>query len=269
MHRRICMRYLTGTTLSSPIDTNPWLCSMASAPPADGGGGNNTDANSNTNTQSNQEGNNTGQEFKPESFWDDPAPSEPSVPAKGDSAADDSKGVGSPSDNGLGTAIQEQISKFQAPEVMTKEAIEAIGENGDYSKFNENMSKAMQGALEQSIGMSVKVVQAVAGELIKMMDTKIQSSLTTKDNYSQLKEAIPSAKDPAVAPMIESIYERALTLTKGDPTKAVTMTKQMLRAMAEGTSKDIDLNVAPVSPDSEGMTPTPKTNWLEALNLPS
>ncbi len=265
--RRI--RYLTNTMLANPFEEmNPRLCLMASAPPVPEGAGNNQPANNDPNPQGNQPANNTGQEFDPASFWEDPSPDETKAPSNGVSAAKESAGDGSPNqDQGLGGAIQEQVKNFQAPEIMTKDAIAKIGE-GDYSEFNQNMNKAMQGVMEQTIGMNVKIIQAVASQLMQHVETKIQSSFTSKDNYTALRDAIPSAKSPAVAPMVESIYDRALTMTKGDPTKAIAMTKQMLRAMAEGTGKDLDLNVAPSSPDSDGMVPTPKTNWLEALNLP-
>lgn len=232
-----------------------------------GGGGDNTGGNGGGQGGGGDSGsNNTGQEFDPRAFWDDPSPSPSPAPSNRDSAAGESGGGGSP---GIDQVIADQIKGFAAPEIFTSDAMKAIGESGDYSKINENLTTAMQQTMERSVQMQVQLLQQVVPAILSKVQSMVESSHTGKESLAALREAIPSAKNPTVAPMIEGIYERALVIAKGDKTKAITMTKGMLAHMTKTSAGDLDLTVAATSGDSEiPQGAGGKTNWLEDLMVP-
>lgn len=250
---------------SSAVLSNPYLCSMASAPPNDGGDGNNGGDTGGGGGSGNQSENNGGHEFDPASFWVDPEPETPSPPAGRESAGTES-GSGSPAPDSLAGTIQQQVAGFKAGDIFTNEAMEEVG-RGNYETLHKNLDTAFQKSMEQNMLANVQVIKAVATQMMSRVEQMIQQHSTTKDNYSALRNAIPSANDPKVAPIIEGIYDRALTLSKNDSSKAIQMTKQMLKTMLNESSRDVDLNVAPISGDSGGERPKP-INWLEALNQP-
>ena len=227
---------------------------------------NNTGGEQGGNKNNESNNNNTGQEFDPSSFWQEPA-EESSAPKKTveGQEGNQAKPGNEDSSNQLGTKLSQQIQGFAAKEVFTAEVVEGINE-GDFSKFDANLSKAMQSSMEQNLQMTVQVMQQFGTKMMEAIEAKINSSFTSKENYDELHTQIPSAKNPAVAPIVKSIYDRALVLAKGDKTKAVTMTKNMLNSMASETGKDAGLHVAPVGSESNFGGSGPKTNWLEELN---
>lgn len=223
--------------------------------------------------------NNSGQEFDPTTFWDGPVP-DPAKPAGAGPSAGTESGTGQPpappaqtgtgnQGTDIGTVIENAVKGFSPPDVMTADAIKAVGE-GDYTKFNEGVKGAIQASMNQTMDMTIKVITAFGQKMIEQMDQRIQGSHSQREDLSALHEAIPSAKDPVVAPMIMPIYNRALKLNGGDRTKAANMTKQMLAHMAKGTGGDVGLHVAPSSADSDVPPPgfVSNTNWLEELNIP-
>lgn len=264
-------RALLSSTILGLVDPNEnqFLCSMASAPPGMEGGNNGGGNSSEPPAQGNQN-NNGGQDFQPESFWDDPVVEAPSPPSSGNSAGNDSPATGSPPNqqqNGLGNQLQSHLAEFKFGEPMDKEAIESIGA-GDYGKFNENFNKALRGAVEESVKMNVQVLGAAMEQMQKKFQTMLESHSQNKDNYSALYEAIPSSKNPKVAPIIQGIYDRALTMAKGNVPNAINMTKHMMSAMSKETSADTGLNVAPTGADSESGFKPSTVDWLEELNQP-
>jgi len=230
-------------------------------------GGNNGGENPNSGGNGDSPQNNTGQDFNPRAFWDDPA-EEPAPNGNQPNGNGNQPGNQSqPGQNGgddLGTAISNRVKQFAPPAVMTKEAIEAIGE-GNYDKFNEGLTNAIRGSMEQSIGLIVNLMGKFGEHMEGKFQSMLESSHQNRDSKSFLREQVPASKNPELQPIIDSLYDRALKLSKGNREQAVSMTKRMMRAMAEGTASDLNLHVAPVGSDSDP-APTSKTNWLEALN---
>lgn len=242
-----------------------------------GGGSNNTGETQQQSGTGNQGDNNSGQEFDPKTFWDGPVPAAPASGGSGPSAGNESGTGQPPADRNqqsqqqptdLGTVIENSVKEFKAPEVMTSEAIKGIGD-GDYTKFNEGLQGAIQGSMNHTLGMTVKIITAFGQKMIEQMDQRIQGSHSDREDLTALHEAIPASKDPTVMPSVKPIYDRALKLSNGDRTKAANMTKSMLAYMTKGIAGDVGLDVAPFSTDSDvppGAGAGP--NWIEELMTP-
>ncbi len=236
------------------------------APEGEGGGtgesgGNNGAENTGGGATGESQQNNTGQEFKPTAFWDDPAP-ETTPPANQQQQQQQQNNGGG--DN-LGTAIENRVKQFTAPPVMTAEAMEAIG-TGDYTKFDQNVNQAIQHSMKENLNLVVQLMSKFGEHLESKFGDKINQSFEGRDSKAFLREQIPASKNEGIQPIIDSLYDRALMVSKGDKNKAVEMTKRMMRAMSEDTASDLNLHVAPVGSESDP-APAKKTNWLETLNM--
>lgn len=233
----------------------------------EGGGGNNGGENQGGGQNGGQSQNNGGQDFKPTSFWEDPAEEAPKSQNQRGNQQQQNGNQNQNQGDDLGTAIANKVKGFTAPPVMTKEAMEGVAA-GDYSKFEEGINTAIRGSMQETIGTLVGLMSKFGDHIEEKFGKLIESSHTNRDNRSFLREQIPASKNEAVQPIIDSLYDRALSLTKGDKAAAVTMTKGMMKAMAEQSAPDLNLRVAPVGSDSDREPPA-KVNWLEALNSPT
>jgi len=240
-----------------------------------GGGGGGNDQGGGGNQGENQGGgggggnqqNNTGQDFKPTSFWEDPAEEAPKTPNQQGNQQQQQGNQNQNQGDDLGTAIANKVKTFTAPPVMTKEAMEGVAA-GDYSKFEEGINTAIRGSMQETMGTVVNLLSKFGDHIEEKFGKLIESSHTNRDNRAFLREQIPASKNEGVQPIIDSLYDRALSLTKGDKTAAITMTKGMMKAMAEHSAPDLNLRIAPVGSDSDREPPA-KVNWLEALNSPT
>lgn len=248
-------------------------------PDADGhgnGGGDSNNQQGNTGNSQNGNGsqNNTGQEFDPASFWVDPGDSNSGAPNSGSSASSDSGSSGSQGNQqqnqnqgDQGNAFDARISALKAPPVFTDAATKGFNEGND-EELNKNLDTLYQSAVRESTNVAVDLMKAIVPKLMERMQAMIGESHTKKEDYSELHAAIPSSKNPVLEPIVKPIYERALALAKGDRTKAIGMTKQMLKSLTGESAKDLDLSVAPAGSDSNGPAPA-ATNWMEELMGPS
>lgn len=254
-----------GTSLST---RNARRIGFMKAPEGEGGdtgagGGNNGGENSNSGGTGESPQNNSGQEFKPSTFWDDPEPENKGSGNQQQQQQPQNQNGGD--QNNLGTAIENRVKQFAAPAVMTPETMEAIG-NGDYSKFEQGLNGAIQKSMSENLNLVVQLMSKFGEHLESKFGSMINSSFEGRDTKTFLREQIPASKNESIQPIIDSLYDRALVVSKGDKNRAVEMTKRMMRAMAEDSASDLNLHVAPVGSDSDP-APAKKTNWLEALNM--
>lgn len=225
---------------------------------------NNAGGDPTANTNNNSTDNNTGQAFDAAAFWEQPKETPDN---NGNQPSNDQSNQSGNQDSSqqLGTQLLQRIQGFSAKEVFTDEVVEGIN-NGDFNKFDQNLSKVMQQSMQQNVEMTVQLMQVFGERMMSAVEERMNSSFTSRENYAELETQIPSAKNPGVAPIVKSIYDRALALTKGDRTKAITMTKNMINNMALATGSDTGLHVAPVGSESNFGNSGPKVNWLEELN---
>jgi hypothetical protein len=221
-------------------------------------GGNNGGENSGISTNGESDNNNNGQADPLAAFWNDPEPKPNQQNANGNGDGNQNQQPKNP----VAQAIQTQLSGFKVSDVMTPDIMAKLGE-GDMAGFNESINGAVRGAVEKSVGMSIQVMQAFGESIFAKVESMIESSQNSTKNNDFLEQSFPSAKNPTIRPVIQSLYDRALTVASGDREKAISLTKQMMKTMAGETAGDIGLNIAPIGPDSEPARP--KVNWLENL----
>lgn len=204
---------------------------------------------------------NSGENFDPSSFWDGPAPEAPAAPATESAGGAQSESGAQPN---LATTLAGQINGLTFGEpIFNAEVADQINQ-GDFSGVQKRFESAMQTAVRQSLSMNVQVLQPFAEQILAQVREEFGSTLNTRDNQETLTRDFPAAKNPQVAPIIQGVFDQALTRSKGDRTAAVKMTKQMLSFMAQSTAGDLGLSVAPQSADDR--RPATATNWLDELS---
>lgn len=204
--------------------------------------GNSTDSSGNADST----GNNAGQDDALSSFWSDP---QPEAPASADSTSTDV-----PEGQTLGQSLLASIDAFAPPPAFTDALAEEIGQ-GNFEGVNNAIAGAHKAALRQSLTMQAQMLQPVVASVLSRVQDMIDSRLGNRDNQETLLEAFPSAADPKVRPMIQSVFEQSLKHTKGDRTKAVAMTKDMLKVFGKTASQDLGLEIPPSDRDGHGNGP--------------
>ena len=227
-----------------------------------GADGNNGGGDSNQQQQQSGNQNNNGQDTSIKGFWDDPsAKSDSSSNGNGGNSADGNGNDGG-SQKPLGERLKESIQGTKFESVMTDAILSEIAD-GKVDGFNAAIDKVGQNVLTQSLNMSMQVMQAFGEKMLSIMEEKMSSTLSNRDNSDFLTKEIPSAADPEMGPMIRNVFDQAMKLNKGDKQASIKQTKEMLAVFAKGTVKDLKLDIPPVDTESR-----PTTNWIEALMSP-
>lgn len=205
---------------------------------------------------------NTGPKFDPATFWTGSGDETGKVPAGESAAKPDSSSGTEPQPTpaqALGTALQQlQLGN----NVMTPEVIAELAE-GKPEKFHAGMAEFGRQAVAESIKLMIPVMRQLQEELTQSFEAKLNGTLTSRDNAADLLAAIPSAADPSVRPMVDSIFNRAMVVAKGDRKVAIDFTKQMLLIQSERLGTDIGL--PPRNPADGGALVPSSTNWLDEL----
>lgn len=259
-------KFLTGASHIAMTPIERQMGRIMRAPDHDSftGGDNTGGGGSNNSSDGGSEGNqnNNGQKFDPASFWNEPEAENNSSPQSGGSVDGGNQSSGTQQDQ-VGTALASQLGALNFGEgVLTQEAMEAAN-NGDLKPFHTNLNKFGQDVTKQALTMSVQVMQEFGQRLLQVVESKINGQLTSRDNTAELVKDFPAAANPKVAPVIQSIFDRALRLTKGNRGEAIAMTKEMMKAVATETSGDLNLSLAPTTPGDN--VQTPKTDWIAEL----
>lgn len=210
------------------------------------------------------ESNNTVPGFDPATFWqgskadDGTAPlGESAQPGKGSESGSQEEGT---LQEALTTRLESMT--FGDP-VFTAEVTEQIN-SGDFKGVQERIDAQLRTGVRQSLGLMVSILKPFAEQITNQMREEMQSTFTTRDDSSTLESMFPAAKNPAVRPMIESIYNQALKNTKGDRESAVKQTKEMLKFAAGVSAGDLGIDIAPHGSESSGR-PATAINWLDEL----
>jgi hypothetical protein len=177
--------------------------------------------------------NNNGQPADFSGFWKEPE------------APDTS---GSDSQNEEGVAVGRQLASMIEGAsfgngVFTKEILEQIAE-GNVEGVNTAIAKSNQEVIRQAIPVFGKLMEAVVSRQAREFDARIQQILQGDKQTAKLEEQFPEAKDPAVRPIVQRVYDQALSNNKGNIDKAISDTKGMLKAFGV----KVGLTQAPADP---------------------
>lgn len=213
-----------GRFMRAPDDLPP--------PPESGTGGNNPTGNSGEGGNVTPPADNTGAADDLSQFWgnqDDGTGNTESLTPEQEQQQQQA----------LGSELKTAIESFAPPApVFTKETAEQIAE-GNFEGINKIMSQAHQATIQQSLLLTSKLVGAVVKRMQADFDSRIQSNLGQRDSTQFLTEQFPLAKDPAFAPMVQRVWNQALSNAKGDKQQAIRLTRGMLEAFGEKTSPSV------------------------------
>jgi hypothetical protein len=210
--------------------------------------------------------NNTGTSFDPASFWNQPSPAPAPGPASQGSEPGTGAGGGQQPDANaaFGQQLNQQLQSLTFAPIMTPEITEALS-NGNLESFNTAITTQLRAATQNALQMSLSVMQRLSDQLLSEVDRRVGAREQNRDNSQALSTEIPLAKDPAMAPIVQSIFNQAMTLNKGDRVKAIAMTKDMLKSYHSSMQRtDSGLGIPPPNPGDVSQTTSP-TNWLETL----
>ncbi len=202
-------------------------------PPNDSGAsGDNKDGNSGDSNASGSAKDNSGQADGLEGFWKE--------------QADDGTGGSDSNEDGkaIGTELAQMISGAQFAPVFTKELADQIAD-GNLDGINKAMAESHQAAMKQSVGVFAKLLEAVTGRMQSDFDSRIQKALGGSKQNEALETHFPAAKDPAIRPIIQRVFDQSMTNTKGNVDEAVKQTNAMLKAFGTKTG----LTTPPGQPD--------------------
>lgn len=233
-------------------------------------GGNNSaddgDSNSDAPASDPSDSNNTGGRFDPAAFWTGPAPDANAAPsgesASGERQESGTQGEGERSD--FAGQLTERLNGLTFGDPIFNADIAGQINEGNFDGVQERFTDMGRQIVRESMALQVQILRPFAEQLIEQMRSEVGQTLTSRDDSESLVTLFPAAKNPVMAKTIEPIYAQALKNSKGDRTKAVAQTKEMLRFMAGESAADLNIDIAPRGQGDRG-GPTPNFNWLDEL----
>lgn len=233
-------------------------------------GGNNGGGNSDSGANNAGSQNNAGTGFDAASFWNEPAPAA-AASSPGNSTESGATGAGTQQSEGqrTGQEFAQRLTSLEFGAVFTPEIAQQIAQ-GDLGTANAAIQGQLRKAAEHSVVMSAQLMQRygenLKTEMVNQMRTMLNESFGNRDTEVALETNFPSAKDPAIRPVVQGIYQQALKLAKGDRVAAIASTKEMLKYMGKSAAPDLGLNNPPPSAgDSFGMTDSSRSLVEELL----
>lgn len=201
--------------------------------------------------------NNTGAppQFQADKFWDDPqeAP-QPSPQGNGGGG----EGPADPLAN-----IFKGLESATFKPFMTADVVNGMGEN-NFDTFNKGLDDFGRQLLTQSAQVQTQILQQVVPAILAHVQSLVNGTLEGKDSNAFLESNIAAAKDPATAPMVKSVFDRALQIHKGNRAEALKTTKLMLQTLGNNIAGDVDLTIPP----GAGNSPPANQDWFKELGIP-
>lgn len=181
-------------------------------------------------------GDNTGQQFDATSFWGDQSNPNGGEPNPNDGAPD------------VGKEVLGMIQNFKVNPIFDAEVAKQVSE-GNLEGVNKNFADAISATARQSVVLTAHILKAFEAS----MESRIQAALNSNNNRqsteSLLGETFQAYKEPAMKPVIRSIYDQALANSKGDGKAALEMTKSMLKIMGQTGQSDFGIKSAAPNPE--------------------
>jgi len=229
------------------------------------GGADNSGGNADGGASGAGESNNDGQNFDATTFWGNSDGGSSSDPS-GESAQNGGNDESGSSGGGLQQILTGRLESmtFGDP-VFTDEIAEQINA-GNFEGVEARIQAQMRNSVRNALSMMVSILKPFSEQLTQQMRGEMNSTFSSRDDSSALETLFPAAKNPAVRPMIQSIYTQALKNTRGNRDKAVAQTKEMLKFAADVSAEDLDISVNPRGAGDEGR-PQTATNWLDELTV--
>lgn len=101
-------------------------------------------------------------------------------------------------------------------------------EQGDFSPMNSRIVKAGRVAMQQTLLLSARMMQAQKEQMLQEIEAQLDERIGKFKQDSHFEEEIPFARDPAIRPIARGIFDMALKRANGDAKKAAEMTKQFM-----------------------------------------
>lgn len=201
------------------------------APDHPGGGdsattGDNTGGNAGESGNEDEGGDNASQETDLDQFWTDKPEEKPAGESEDETATQSQE---------LGQQLGGLIKGFKAPEVFTKEIADKIAD-GDLTGINEALNTHAQNIMQHQMVVTAKLLGGVIDRLSADFDSRIQRAFGNKDSEITLETHFPLAKEPAMRPMVQRVWDQALKNAKGNKEEAIRQTRGMLQAFGSKTS---------------------------------
>lgn len=236
-----------GTSAGASTDS-----SAASTTGTTGTTQNNGGGNSGTQAGSDQNQNNTGQSLDPVGFWSEPKP-EPATQGTGTGGGGSgTQGSGGDQTQGKtpGQEFTERLQGLRFDDVFNDAVADAIAK-GDLTDVNKNIGAVARESVRQSVIMSAQLMDRVSQSIIKRVETMIEGRFGQAEDQSSLEAAFPSARDPAMRPLIESVFSQAKKHHPNDRAKAIEVTRDMLKIVGQRGSKDLGFDSPPTDPGDD------------------
>lgn len=251
-HRGICFADGEGMEGQSGGGT-PAPSQAPASSGSEGGAGNNGQGNSGGNQNNAGTQNNTGPGFDPATFWNDP---------KGSNSTDGTNGQG-------GGQTPEQVSQEFANrlqgmtfgDIFTPKIAEEVA-NGNLTGVNAAIAEQLKSAAHQSVVLTAQLMQRNNDSLLAKVGQMIDQKFGGRDDADTLIQNFPSAKDPAVRPMVEAVFAQAMKLSGNNRAEAVKSTRIMLQHMGKAGAADMGINNPPPSAGGVGNANDPGVQQL-------
>lgn len=219
------------------------------APEDDNGGGggvDNSQGNSGAAPNSGASQDNASSGFNAAAFWNEP---------EGEGAADSGTGAQGSSSQQQQVAPADEAKEFGQriaaitfDPVFNEKIIAELGE-GNVDAVNQAIQGQLSKAMTQAITLSAELMQKQSRVMAQQVQAMIDNALGGRDDSQLLKDNFSSYEDPALRPMIQNVFQQSLKHSKGDKTKAIQMTKDMLAHMGGTGAKDFGITTPPGGAD--------------------
>lgn len=202
---------------------------------------------------------NAGKDFDPEGFWKDPEPD----PAK--------KGAGeelSPQEQEArrtGQGIIDEMRAVTFNPVMNQELAAELAE-GKFENFNKAIHQELGNVLQQAVITVAKLMKANNNSLESRFESIVGKKFDGRDNSETLESNFPMARDPAMRPVIQGVFDQSMKLHNNDRKKAVETTRNMLRHMGKHAQQDLGIPPQTSSDDYGGSAESSTSLVAELLS---
>lgn len=212
--------------------------------------------------------NNSGQDDDFAEFWKEPEDSSGAEGSPQRSASqDDSSGAPAVQQATPMEAVQTILDAVTFDDVLTPEVMTEMTD-GNLEGFNKAVAASGRNAVKQSLMLSARMMNEISERLTTKMETRFNELLSADKANTDLNDALPFAKDPAIQPIARGIFAQAMNKTNGDKAKALEMTKRFFTNITNVTADDLDLGVAPRGESDvfdQQRSPNEPEDWLAEL----
>lgn len=220
-----------------PTINQPQLTPGSQTQQPDNSQGNSGGNGNNTGTQDN-----SSEKFDPAAFWNEPAA--PATNSGSGGGTESGAGAAGDKPKDAGAEFAAQLDGLKFGDAFTPAIAEQVAE-GKFDGINQAIQGQLRDSSRQAVIMSAKLMQLHGDALMTRFEKMIDEKLGGRDNSQTLEKNFEMAKDPALRPMVEKVFDQAMRLANGDRVKAVETAKMMLGYMGTTGAKDMGITTPP------------------------